>query len=324
MKRLLLIASLLLSALLLAFSETALNAAQQATSMWLTRVLPALFPFYVAVTMLSASGVYETITKRSPWAALPACLLLGGISGYSVGARLCSLAGRSEWSVYCNLCSPAFLLGVVAIGMLGNAVLFAPLAIAHYGAAMLAALIRRLLGADAAPVRMHESAADFSLPQAIADGMLAMLKVGGCIIFFSVLSALIIRTLRLNGGILTGLLAGTLEMTAGCQALALIPLPSRMLCACLAALISLGGLSVYMQAKSVAEDIRPLPYLMGKLFQASLAFVIAYTVTPCFIMRAARRYPRRRKRCLAMLPHWPRSCLRQALGWCLPTCLRWS
>ena len=106
MKHLLLYVSLALLALLLVFSETALLAAQQATAMWLTRVLPALFPFYVAVTILSASGVYEVITKRFPWAALPACLLLGGISGYPVGAKLCSLSGRSEWSVYCNLCSP--------------------------------------------------------------------------------------------------------------------------------------------------------------------------------------------------------------------------
>ncbi len=282
MKRVLLIASLALSALLLAFSETALGAAQQAASMWLTRVLPALFPFFVAVTMLSASGIYEIIIKRFSWAALPACLLLGGISGYPVGARLCSLTGRSEWSVYCNLCSPAFLLGVVAIGMLGDAAFFAPLAIAHYGAAVLAAVIRGLLRVDEAPASVPERTAAFSLPQVIADGMLAMLKVGGCIIFFSVLSALIAETLGFKDSIWGALVAGTLEMTAGCQSLALLPLPSRVLCACLAAIISFGGLSVYMQAKSVAENIRPWPYLMGKLFQASLALLIAYSVTPWF------------------------------------------
>ena len=282
MKRLLPLISLALCALLLLFSKTALNAAQQATSMWLTKVLPALFPFYVAVTILSGSGIYEFITKHFPWAALPACLLLGGISGYPAGARLCALSGRSEWSVYCNLCSPAFLLGVVAIGMLRNTALFAPLALAHYGAAALTAIIRHLLRADAAVSPKRTAAAAVSLPQIIGDGMLAMLKVGGCIIFFSVLSALIAQALSIHDNLWGALLAGTLEMTAGCQSLASLPLPPRMLCACMAAVISFGGLSVYMQAKSVAADIRPFPYLMGKLFQACLACLMAYIITPWF------------------------------------------
>lgn len=282
MKRLSWLPWFLLCALLLCFSDTAIAAAQSAVTLWLKRVLPALFPFYVATALLASGGLFAWIARRGRRLLPPACFLLGAISGYPVGARLCALAGHSEWSVYCNLCSPAFLLGVVAIGMLGDVRLAVPLMLAHYGAALAAALASRLAPSCERGQTPQETAPPPTIAQAIADGMYAMLRIGGCVIFFSVCAALIERALGLSDGLLSAGISGLMEMTAGCQAISVLLLPARLKCACLSAVVSLGGWSVFMQTRGTDPQIRAAAYWAGKAFQAGAAFLIAYAVTPYF------------------------------------------
>ncbi|MDO4573321.1 MAG: hypothetical protein Q4C13_08120 [Clostridia bacterium] len=294
MKWLSILLCLFLLTLMLLFPAASTAAAQDAVGLWLTRVLPALFPYYVAASLLTAGGLFTSLSRRCRWAAFPLCFLLGAVSGYPVGARLACLAGREDWSACCNLSSPAFLTGVIAVGMLGDARFAAPLALAHYGAALLSALLDRLLlprgrdrdaGAAAVP--------EISLPAAIGEGMLAMLKIGGCILFFSVCSGLLQEALHMRAGLPAAILTGLLEITAGSNAMASLPLPPRLLCAGLAAMVSLGGLSVLIQARSVSPGLRILPYVIAKLFQASAAFLIAFFAAPLLCREACEVFSSR-------------------------------
>ncbi len=273
----------MLCILLLIFSDAAVAAGKSAVSLCLTRVFPALFPFYVASTLFSSGGLYRRVQERCPRLMMPLCFLLGSISGYPVGARLCSLTGKSEWAVYCNLSNPAFLLGVVCIGMLNDKSFLPALMLAHYGAALLALIAESLLHRNDAPAGVSAAApAPVSFTKAVGDGMNAMLSVGGCILFFSVCAAIIKLLFSLEGRLPGALITGLLEMTAGCEAVAALSLPMRLKTALIAAIISFGGLSVGMQTLSAAEDVCAPAYLAGKAFQSGLAFLIAYAVTPWF------------------------------------------
>lgn len=118
--------------LLSAAPARASAAACEGVQQCLTRVFPALFPFFVLTKLLlSRSGSFEApraITRLSerlfaiPAAALPV-FLLGMVSGCPVGAasaaELCRHGKCTEDEaerllVYSSNCGPAFLLGVAA------------------------------------------------------------------------------------------------------------------------------------------------------------------------------------------------------------------
>lgn len=291
MKRTLLAAAPLAGmALLLAFSRTALTAAKTAVTVFFTGVLPALLPFYVLSSLLLSSGALAALSARVRSRVLP-CWALGAAAGFPVGARLCDRAGQADRAALCNLCSPAFLLGVVAQELCGNVQLFFPLAIAHYGSGLLllsvlAAFRGRKAGVAAnASVEAEASApAPAGLFPAISDGMHAMLRILGCMVFFSVASAVGNAALRLDRAPgAAAAVSAFFEITAGCRAAALLPLPSRALAALLAAAVSFGGLCVLAQAKLLAPAMPVKPYLLQKLLQAALSALLAYWITPYFV-----------------------------------------
>jgi len=125
MKRLLL--PLLLLAGLLAFPSVALNAARDAAALWWHKVFPALLPFMLCCNLLEKFSIF-----RSPFSIAA----IGALSGYPAGAKLLGGLQRrgrltpetgQRMALFANLCSPGFLLSVVAIGLYGNWRIFFPL-----------------------------------------------------------------------------------------------------------------------------------------------------------------------------------------------------
>ena len=272
--------------LLLVCTKQALSAASDALALWWTRVLPALFPFYVLTSMLCRLNVFSMLQRRFGGAFLP-CLLLGGVAGTPNGARVSVQMRREEYAALCNLASPMFLLGVVAVGMCENRAMFWPLAIAHYGSAILLMPVCRALtgnatGAqDAPPAPAPQPGSLFS---DIGDGMRAMLGIGGCIVFFYVLADT--AASALFGGRFPGVAAvviGMAEMTAGCARISALPLPPRVLAGILAFLTTFGGVCIFAQVMMTTKLARPGAYLLQKLMQGCLAGCIAFLVAPLFL-----------------------------------------
>ena len=128
-----------LAILLLRQAETAAQAVRDGVQLCLTSVIPALFPFFAASSLLVALGAAEAAGRvlARPFRQLFRCggagcaaLLLGLVGGYPVGARTAAeLVRRGELSpaegarllTFCNNAGPAFAIGVAGVSVFGSA-----------------------------------------------------------------------------------------------------------------------------------------------------------------------------------------------------------
>ena len=113
------------------------------------------------------------------------------------------------------------------------------------------------------------------IPQAIADSVLAMLSVCGCMVLFSVLSALAARVAPLSLYASAALLS-VLEMAGGCNRILSLGLPANKAAPIVCAALSFGGLSVFLQNASFLKrkDINLRIQLFAKLIHAFGAYGI--------------------------------------------------
>lgn len=293
MKRLLILSPFLLAALLLIYAETAFSAVVSAFDLWATRVLPALFPFYFVTTRMAHTDAFGTLHRflkrrlsaKAHFFSALLCFLYGAVAGYPSGARVANQTGYPQYAAYCNLCSPAFLLGVPALSLLGDRRAFFPIAIAHYGSALLFLLVRIVLsrGKKVWAYDVSSKSSSEGVAADMSETMIGMMKICGCIIAFSVATDVGAKLLfGKTEGALYAAFACLAEITNGCAAVASLQLPLRLKCACMSAAVTFGGLCVYAQTVAVTEKRLPVRYLISKLAQAVTAFWLAYWLTPLF------------------------------------------
>lgn len=299
---------LLVCAGLLVFSQASALAAAEAFQLWWNSVLPALFPFYLCTSILLRQGVLPVLsgTMRRPAAllrlppeALP-CYILGGVAGYPTGARLSAALGIPGYAAYCNLCSPMFLIAVIAAGMLNSRACVPLLCLAHYGSGLLLLLIAPRNTTDGTPAKQDADPqkGNGGPMRMVGDGMAAMLQIGGCIAAALVFSSLLkqfglyalldalARRLGIPEGLLPALTQGLLEFTGGCKAICSLGLPLRTAATCCAFVASFGGVCVFLQTRLfVSGGVRH--YFSVKLLQGAVAAVIAYLTTPLFLPTSA-------------------------------------
>ena len=273
---------LLLFGLLLA-PASASEAAADAALLWWTRVLPSLLPYLITASLIERSGLFSHLPKRLASLLL---WLFGALGGYPIGARLCaalvqdgilSEADAKRAIPFVNLPNPIFLISVVALGMFENVRVLVPLLCGVYGVAALGLvpLFRlRLAGRSRPSVRLTAD----DLPQAIEAGVRAILTIGGCMLFASIVGALICSAgvLRIFGeqqSLAQSLLLGLFEMTCGIRAVSSLSLPLAVRLALCAFLVQFGGGSVLLQ--TAAQSNVSLPRYAGvkALFAAGSAFL---------------------------------------------------
>ena len=281
---------------LLAAPDAAFAAASDAAMLWWSRVLPSLLPYLIAASLLERSGLFNRLPKRiAPFFLLP----FGLLGGYPVGARLagkllrCGALSRSDAqkaAALCNLPNPVFLLSVVSAGFFHDPKIALPLLIGVYGTALFGLIpLSRLLPASV-PAPASSSLAD-DLPAAIGDGIRAILNIGGCLVFASVLGALLnasgfFSLFGANAATARAVSLGLFEMTSGAHEIAALPFSLSLRLALCAFFIQLGGLSVALQSASSLP--LPLPrYLLRRLPIALIAALTVYLLTPLFCPEAA-------------------------------------
>jgi hypothetical protein len=281
---------------LIAAPDAAFSAASKAALLWWTRVLPSLLPYLVASSLLLKSGVPARLPKRlAPFLLLP----LGFLGGYPVGAKLAgklyrdgtlSLSDAQKTAAFCNLPNLIFLISVVAAGFFHEPKTALPLLCGIYGTALFGLIpLSRIRFAVVRPSAVPALARD--LPAAISDGMQAILHIGGCLVFASVLGALLESTglFRLFGAAAPAVRACTLglfEMTSGVSLLAGLPLSLPMRLALSAFFLQFGGISVLLQSASCLPLSLPR-YCLIRLITALAAALAVYLLTPLFCPDAA-------------------------------------
>lgn len=257
---------------------------------------------------------------------------LGYISGYPIGARLTAqlwdqgLLNRREGErlvAFTTSSDPIFLIGAVSIGFFHNVKLALVLAAAHYIGVLIVGWLMRFHDRKAEKLEeqtigptsistykqsklyaalqaMHQARTMDGRPlavilqQSIQSAVRLMIVVGGLVVFFSVVLALltegrilhlIIITLQesfqllgISANIADAIVPGLFEVTLGAQQASLVAMPLQHQAAIAVAILSWGGFSVHAQVASLLSHtpIRYTPFLIARLAHAIISVILLY------------------------------------------------
>lgn len=212
---------LLFTICLLLFSNNNLIAAQNGLALWATKVLPSLFPFFVATELLCQTNFTYILGKilnkfMKPIFNVPGesaiAIILGTISGYPVGAKVvCNLKSQKIISkieaerliAYTNNSGPLFILGTVGIALFGNKKVGFILLISHILASLMVAYCFKFWKKDKFDINYRETQFNSKLtPMKISDigeilgssikkAISTILLIGGFIVIFSVILSIL-------------------------------------------------------------------------------------------------------------------------------------
>lgn len=279
---------------LIAVPDAAFAAASDAALLWWTRVLPSLLPYLIASSLLLRSGILSRVPNRIvPFLLLP----LGALGGYPVGARIAgklyrdgalSLRDAQKAAVFCNLPNPVFLISVVSSGMFHDAKTALPLLCGIFGAALFGLIPLSRIHVEAIPSESFTLSRD--LPAAIGDGVQAILNIGGCLVFASVLGALleatgVFRLFSANAASVRAVTLGLFEMTSGVSAIAELPASLPLRLAMTAFFIQFGGVSVLLQSANALPLSLPR-YCFIRFLTALFSAIAVFFLTPLFCPNA--------------------------------------
>jgi len=305
-----------LNILIVIHPSVALNAARGGLLLWFNNVLPALLPFVIGANLLMALGavnflgmflspVMKKLFKTSGRGGF--ALAMGLISGYPLGAKIVSeMRNRGELGKndaqrllgFTNNAGPLFILGAVAAGMFGSVALGYFLLAAHYLGSLCVGLLMRFYGKKRTKNDIQENLqpiAVFSRPKepfgqilgnAVKNAMETMVIVGGFMVLFSVISALLAQV-GLFGFIAhpysTGAASGVIEMAGGIGLLSQHGI-SRGIAALVAAMVSFGGLSILFQSLNFIgkTDLSSVVYVLCKIAHGAISGTLAFIAYPFF------------------------------------------
>lgn len=299
MRRKVLMAAVLFITVWLLWEAKALReTAREGLALCAGSVIPALFPFLAASSLLLKLGFGDALAgPLAPLMALyrlpgeaAGALVLGLAGGYPVGARTAAelyaqgALTRDEAErllTFCNNANPAFLLSGLGLGVLGSARTGLWLWLIHVFSALLTGLLlARRPGKRGAGPRLSEapppSGGSFPelLVSSVQGALSAILGICAFVELFYVLG-LPLRRLPAPWG--AGL-AGAVELFSASAGL---PggRPGFVLAAGLA---GFGGLSVLCQTAAVLapQGLSPAPCLRGKLLQGALSAALAAALAP--------------------------------------------
>jgi len=315
------------------YPNESFKASYDGMMLWFNVVLPALLPFFICVEILIGLGIVSFLGScfRSimrPIFNIPGegsfAFFMSIASGYPVGAKITAslyennICNKIEAQRMLSLCStsgPLFIIGAVATGILGNPKLGLLLALSHYSSAITAGFVMRFWSyskQDKKALRIGSSSKINPLKEmlefrkkdgrsfgilmgdAVKNGMNLILMIGGFIILFSVITAVlkssglldsfskticaILPFLNLDPQAVASVIIGMLEVTNGIKECAAVSMPHVYQLMLVSFMIGFGGLSINAQVLSVIGKARLNfgLYCVMKLFQGAVAAIYTY------------------------------------------------
>ena len=271
--------------LLILDSKTVILGATAGIDLCIRVLIPSMFPFLVVCPMISSRiGTYMSIFRpigrllRLPEGAED-LFFLGLLSGYPVGAAMVSQAAQSgriskqdarRYLSFCSNAGPSFIFGIGA-GLFPGIGSCAVLWVIQ----IISAAIVGILTPGKSPKAGRKHQTPLTLQQALRNAITTMAIICGWVILFRVLIAVLERwVLWCIPESAQILLRGILELANGIVSLSKIGnLGLRMIL--FSALLSFGGICVWMQTASVVRDVPMRYYLPGKLTQCAISCMIA-------------------------------------------------
>jgi len=275
--------------------ELAAAEARAGIMLCLQTVVPSLFPFFAASSLLLQLGAAGKMQRLFAPFMVPlfhlrgaaAAPLLAGLSGgYPSGAKTTAelyeegLLTREEAELclgFVNNCGPAFFLSYIGAGLLEDGRLGLWLYLIHVLAALLTGmLLCRLTGlrpcaSPVVPRIAEEKSFSRVFTAAVISSFSAVLNICAFVVLFRAAAGILPAAL--------GPLLGFFEMVSGA---ALLP-AGRTGFFLAAVLTGWGGLSVHCQTLSVIGSLRPRWHWAGKAIQALLSGLFAWFLYPFFV-----------------------------------------
>ena len=329
---------------LIVYPEEALDASSRGLDLWWTIVFPSLLPFFILSDLLPNATwtnyigrllekVMKPIFRVSGQGAI--VMILGFSSGFPVGAKMSvklfnegtiSRADAQRLICYTNGASPIFIIGAIAAGLLQTPQIGLLLLLAHYaGNVIIGIVVGRLIrdrdnheNRPPIPVNNHTPPLGSALQSAVTTSVQQLLVIGGLIVFFSVISEVVIQfsLFDLPRSILsslsslfsispdwtTGFMLGVLEMSNGVANVAIAENDFIVRCVVILSIISFGGFCIHAQILSSIHQ-SPLsyrPFLYCRIVHSFLSPVLflgylyineRYNLSPSLLTQEASTFP---------------------------------
>lgn len=296
-------------ALLIIYPDKYIVSVANGLNLYVINVLPALLPFLFFSKLLSelnfgydlGHALDKPLKKlyRAPGVS-GYIMVMAMLSGYPIGAKMLAdmydknLISTSEArtiSTFTSTSGPLFIIGTVGITMLGNKLAGFIILLSHYLATVINGLIYRKKNTLSASVILPPLIDSSKvLSESMISSIVSVALVGGYIAIFNMVldiltdfsiigvfaKLLSFTTLDYNIGV--GLISSLIEITKGCLIMSTTGFSLKLIVPLCAFAITFGGLSITLQSMTFLAKckIKPAFYLLSKLTQAVLSFIIAY------------------------------------------------
>lgn len=280
-------------------TKTAILGAKAGITQCITVIIPSLFPFFIVCSVFCQCMQHQDLGYLSPLCRIckipkgaEPLLLISFLGGYPIGAREITAAyeegklNRSDAERmlgFCNNAGPSFIFGILALQFSNRSVGILLLLIQILSAILTAVI---LPGRPSESISITTKTRDFI--DAFNGSIRAIIAVCGWIVLFRVvisfLQQWILWALPDSASIT---ISGILELATGCTQLHRIENDGvRMILG--SALLSLGGICVYLQTRSVTNSLSLDMYFPGKLIQCCIAIILSGIIQFCIFIPARR------------------------------------
>ena len=269
--------------------RTAITGMREGIELCLHTLIPTLFPFCVLSMTVTCSTIGRRIRILEPLGWLlripkgaESLLLVGWLGGYPVGAQNAAAAYRhgqlsqtdaQRLAVICNQAGPSFLFGVLG-PIIGNQKSLWILWVIQITGILLTA---QLIPSDRSGKHDVPRGKSLRYTDILRNATGSMVNICSCVIFFRMVLEFLNRwILWVLPEWMVILISGITELSNGCILLASAEeFAAKFVLA--SALLSFGGICVWMQTESVCYGLKMRNYLLWKGIQAILCTCLAYT-----------------------------------------------
>lgn len=263
-------------------------------------IIPTLFPFFICSGLLIYSGFCEILAKLFRFCMKPlfnvspagsSAFILGIVSGYPLGAvtagelyqnNYLSKTEAERLLAFCNNSGPLFIMASVGIAVYANIKIGIMLYIAHILAAITVGILFRFYKKSdfsapptimTSPKRSIGEIFSISLQNAISS----MLTVCGAVLFFSVVSRLLLNLVSLNSTA-DAILSGAMEFVTGTIKISQLSAAMSKKLILTSFIVGFAGLSVHAQVMAVTAKygLSLKPYIIGKLLHGIFAALYTF------------------------------------------------
>lgn len=283
------------------------NAAKEGLLLWSNVIVPSLLPFIIISNLIIRfdivkyiSIIFKPIMRyvfRLPGVAGYAWVL-GMLSGYPMGSKITADLLENNYITkkqaqhllaFCNNASPMFVLGFVSVGILDVGQLGFYLLFILYTASILTGFIYRFIYYPSSNynqtqlnqkkyklINTHKNKTAFEIfDNCVIDSIDLIVKIGGYVIFFSIILSLV-SFFPIHNILIKNTILGTVEISNGISLISKTDSLLELKIVLVNTIIAFGGFSVHAQTASVLQktNLSIFKYILAKGINAFITFIL--------------------------------------------------